>query len=89
MKQLRSTSATMSLRRRTPAVPIFRTVANAFDCVDNGTALFHLKVEGRRYERISNPANRVLEPRPLPSTGGSLSSPAFPARLPRALQYPT
>src|ERR1700694_5324812 len=43
------------------AVPIYQTVAYAFDSADHGAALFNLEVEGHRYSRISNPTNAVLE----------------------------
>jgi O-acetylhomoserine (thiol)-lyase len=38
------------------AVPIYQTVAYAFDSADRGAALFNLEVEGFRYDRIGNPA---------------------------------
>jgi len=37
------------------AVPIYQTVAYAFDTAKHGAALFSLEVEGHRYGRISNP----------------------------------
>ena len=37
------------------AVPIYQTVAYAFDSADHGAALFDLEAEGYRYTRISNP----------------------------------
>src|ERR1700757_1797868 len=37
------------------AVPIYQTVAYAFDSAEHGAALFNLEVEGNRYSRISNP----------------------------------
>jgi O-acetylhomoserine (thiol)-lyase len=37
------------------AVPIYQTVAYAFDSAEHGAALFNLEVEGYRYGRISNP----------------------------------
>ena len=43
------------------AVPIYQTVAYAFDSADHGAALFNLEVEGYRYTRISNPTTAVLE----------------------------
>src|SRR3981081_208006 len=43
------------------AVPIYQTVAYAFDSADHGAALFNLEVEGFRYSRISNPTTAVLE----------------------------
>jgi O-acetylhomoserine (thiol)-lyase len=45
------------------AVPIYQTVAYAFDSAEHGTALFNLEVEGYRYSRISNPTTAVLERR--------------------------
>ena len=45
------------------AVPIYQTVAYAFDSADHGAALFNLETEGYRYSRISNPTNAVLERR--------------------------
>ena len=37
------------------AVPIYQTVAYAFDSAEHGAALFNLEVDGFRYTRISNP----------------------------------
>ena len=37
------------------AVPIYQTVAYAFDTAKHGAALFSLEVEGHRCGRISNP----------------------------------
>src|SRR5499426_464363 len=45
------------------AVPIYQTVAYAFDSADHGAALFNLEVEGYRYSRIANPTTAVLERR--------------------------
>jgi O-acetylhomoserine (thiol)-lyase len=45
------------------AVPIYQTVAYAFDSAEHGAALFNLEAEGYRYTRISNPTNEVLEQR--------------------------
>ena len=45
------------------AVPIYQTVAYAFDSAEHGAALFNLEVEGYRYSRISNPTTAVLERR--------------------------
>ena len=45
------------------AVPIYQTVAYAFDSAEQGAALFNLEVEGHRYSRISNPTTAVLEER--------------------------
>src|SRR5213594_4083459 len=52
------------------AVPIYQTVAYAFDSADHGAALFNLEVEGFRYSRISNPTNAVLERRVAALEGG-------------------
>jgi O-acetylhomoserine (thiol)-lyase len=48
---------------RAVAVPIYQTVAYAFDSAEHGAALFDLEVEGYRYSRISNPTTAVLEQR--------------------------
>ena len=45
------------------AVPIYQSVAYAFDSADHGAALFNLEAEGYRYSRISNPTTAVLEAR--------------------------
>ncbi|MBV9862911.1 MAG: O-acetylhomoserine aminocarboxypropyltransferase/cysteine synthase [Alphaproteobacteria bacterium] len=52
------------------AVPIYQTVAYAFDSADHGAALFNLEAEGFRYTRISNPTNAVLERRVAALEGG-------------------
>jgi O-acetylhomoserine (thiol)-lyase len=52
------------------AVPIYQTVAYAFDSADHGAALFNLEVEGYRYTRISNPTTAVLERRVADLEGG-------------------
>jgi O-acetylhomoserine (thiol)-lyase len=52
------------------AVPIYQTVAYAFDSADHGAALFNLEVEGFRYSRISNPTTAVLERRVCALEGG-------------------
>lgn len=52
------------------AVPIYQTVAYAFDSADHGAALFNLEVEGYRYSRISNPTTTVLERRVAELEGG-------------------
>src|SRR5713101_5439157 len=52
------------------AVPIYQTVAYAFDSAEHGAALFNLEVEGYRYSRISNPTNDVLERRVAALEGG-------------------
>jgi len=52
------------------AVPIYQTVAYAFDSADHGAALFNLEADGFRYSRISNPTNAVLERRVAALEGG-------------------
>ncbi len=52
------------------AVPIYQTVAYAFDSAEHGAALFDLEAEGYRYTRISNPTNAVLERRVAALEGG-------------------
>ncbi|CAN5204518.1 O-acetylhomoserine aminocarboxypropyltransferase/cysteine synthase [soil metagenome] len=53
------------------AVPIYQTVAYAFDSADHGAALFNLETEGYRYSRISNPTTAVLERRIAGLEGGA------------------
>src|SRR3974390_1991793 len=55
---------------RAVAVPIYQTVAYAFDSAEHGAALFNLEVEGHRYSRISNPTTEVLEKRVAALEGG-------------------
>ncbi len=55
---------------RAVAVPIYQTVAYAFDSAEHGAALFNLEAEGYRYSRISNPTNAVLERRVAALEGG-------------------
>jgi O-acetylhomoserine (thiol)-lyase len=55
---------------RSVAVPIYQTVAYAFDNAAHGAALFDLEVEGFRYTRINNPTNAVLEQRLADLEGG-------------------
>jgi O-acetylhomoserine (thiol)-lyase len=52
------------------AVPIYQTVAYAFDSAEHGAALFNLEVDGYRYTRISNPTTTVLERRVAALEGG-------------------
>ena len=52
------------------AVPIYQSVAYAFDSADHGAALFNLEAEGYRYSRISNPTTAVLETRVAALEGG-------------------
>src|ERR1700734_3400937 len=52
------------------AVPIYQTVAYAFDSTDHAAALFNLEAEGFRYTRIQNPTTAVLERRGAALEGG-------------------
>src|SRR5450755_345623 len=52
------------------AVPIYQTVAYAFDSAEHGAALFNLEAEGFRYTRIGNPTTAVLERRVAALEGG-------------------
>ena len=52
------------------AVPIYQTVAFAFDDTQHGADLFDLKVAGNIYSRIMNPTNAVLEARMTALEGG-------------------
>ena len=52
------------------AVPIYQTVAYAFDNTQHGADLFDLKVAGNIYSRIMNPTNAVLEARMTALEGG-------------------
>jgi O-acetylhomoserine (thiol)-lyase len=52
------------------SVPIYQTVAYAFDSADHGAALFNLEAEGFRYSRIANPTTSVLERRVAALEGG-------------------
>ncbi len=52
------------------AVPIYQTVAYAFDSAEHAAALFDLEVEGNIYSRIGNPTNAVLERRVAALEGG-------------------
>ena len=52
------------------AVPIYQTVAFAFDNTQHGADLFDLKVPGNIYSRIMNPTNGVLEARVAALEGG-------------------
>src|ERR1041384_1549416 len=58
------------------AVPIYQTVAYAFDSADHGAALFNLEVEGHRYSRISNPTTALLDERVAALEGG-VAAPAL------------
>ncbi len=55
---------------RAVAVPIYQTVAFAFDDTQHGADLFDLKVTGNIYSRIMNPTNDVLEQRLAALEGG-------------------
>jgi len=55
---------------RSVAVPIYQTVAYAFDSADHAAALFNLEAEGFRYTRIQNPTTAVLERRVAALEGG-------------------
>ncbi len=55
---------------RSVAVPIYQTVAYAFDSAEHGAALFNLEANGYRYTRISNPTTDVLERRVAALEGG-------------------
>ena len=52
------------------AVPIYQTVAYAFDSAQHGADLFDLKVPGNIYTRIMNPTQSVLETRVAALEGG-------------------
>jgi O-acetylhomoserine (thiol)-lyase len=52
------------------AVPIYQTVAYAFDDTQHGADLFDLKVAGNIYTRIMNPTTAVLEQRLAELEGG-------------------
>ncbi len=52
------------------AVPIYQTVAYAFDSAQHGADLFDLKVAGNIYTRIMNPTTDVLEKRLAALHGG-------------------
>lgn len=52
------------------AVPIYQTVAYAFDNAQHGADLFDLKVPGNIYTRIMNPTQDVLEKRLAALEGG-------------------
>jgi len=55
---------------RAVAVPIYQTVAYAFDDTQHGADLFDLKVQGNIYTRIMNPTQNVLEERIAALEGG-------------------
>ena len=55
---------------RSVVVPIYQTVAYAFDSAEHAAALFNLETEGFRYTRIQNPTTAVLERRVAALEGG-------------------
>ncbi|MFA5685021.1 MAG: O-acetylhomoserine aminocarboxypropyltransferase/cysteine synthase family protein [Lysobacteraceae bacterium] len=55
---------------RAVAVPIYQTVAYAFDSTQHGADLFDLKAPGNIYTRIMNPTTDVLEQRIAALEGG-------------------
>jgi O-acetylhomoserine (thiol)-lyase len=55
---------------KSAAVPLFQTVAYAFDSAQHGADLFDLKVPGNIYTRIMNPTQDVLEQRVAALEGG-------------------
>ena len=55
---------------RAVAVPLYQTVAYAFDSTQHGADLFDLKVPGHIYTRIMNPTQDVLEKRVAALEGG-------------------
>jgi O-acetylhomoserine (thiol)-lyase len=55
---------------RAVAVPIYQTVAYAFDSAEHGAALFDLETAGFRYSRINNPTTDVLDRRVAALEGG-------------------
>jgi O-acetylhomoserine (thiol)-lyase len=58
---------------RAVAVPMYQTVAYAFDSAQHGADLFDLKVPGNIYTRIMNPTQDVLEKRLAALEGGIAS----------------
>src|SRR3990167_7167431 len=55
---------------KSAAVPLYQTVAYAFDNAQHGADLFDLKVAGNIYTRIMNPTTDVLEKRLTALEGG-------------------
>ena len=55
---------------KSAAVPIYQTVAYAFDNAQHGADLFDLKVPGNIYTRIMNPTQDILEKRVAALEGG-------------------
>jgi O-acetylhomoserine (thiol)-lyase len=72
------------------AVPIYQTVAYAFDDTQHGADLFDLKVAGNIYSRIMNPTNAVLEQRlaELASASPSAAEPTSPVTNCTAVKPP-
>ncbi len=70
------------------AVPIYQTVAYAFDNTQHGADLFDLKVAGNIYSRIMNPTNGVLEARVAAMEGdiGALAVASGMAAIAYAIQ---
>src|SRR5690606_8981614 len=73
---------------RAVAVPIYQTVAYAFDSTQHGADLFDLKVPGNIYTRIMNPTTDVLEQRVAALEGrvGALALASRQAAITYALQ---
>ncbi|AJY15654.1 aminotransferase class I/II-fold pyridoxal phosphate-dependent enzyme [Burkholderia multivorans] len=73
---------------RAVAVPIYQTVAYAFDDTQHGADLFDLKVQGNIYTRIMNPTTDVLEQRlaALESGVGALALASGQAAVTYAIQ---
>ncbi len=51
-------ATTPILTTKSVAVPIYQTVAYAFDSADHGAALFNLEAEGYRYSQDRQPNHR-------------------------------
>jgi O-acetylhomoserine (thiol)-lyase len=68
---------------RAVAVPIYQTVAYAFDDTQHGADLFDLKVPGNIYTRIMNPTTDVLEQR-LAALEGGIGALALASGRPRS-----
>ena len=58
---------------KSAAVPLYQTVAYAFDSAQHGADLFDLKVAGNIYSRIMNPTNAVLE-KPVAALEGGIAA---------------
>jgi O-acetylhomoserine (thiol)-lyase len=71
---------------RAVAVPIYQTVAYAFDDTQHGADLFDLKVQGNIYTRIMNPTQNVLEERVAALEGGIARWRWPPARRPSPMR---